>query len=448
MKQDSASSRRERAFQEACDPIRQELDKCMKCGNCMAVCPVYRAERLEAGVTRAKLAVTEALLDGQLAADDPQVYQTLYNCLVCTSCMGNCPSRVDFERVILTVRSALVKRNGLPWLKRMIFSALRRPRAFSAGLKLSARLQPLVFRSLRHPDAVSPRAPFAKVGEAFGLGPGRRLPRLAVQPLREGLGEVIPVPEPRAKVAFFTGDALNHFYPEAGRDLVEVLSANGIEVHIPGGQGCCGIPVLVHGDQETARSMARRNLEAMDRTGADYLVTGCGSCGSAWRHTYPGLLAEDPVYGPRAAHWAARAFDVSTLLVDILGVRQPEGVVDAVVTYHDPCHLKKSMDVHREPRALLKRIPGLTLREMAKPDACCGCGGSYVLTHPETASAIGTAKAQDIAGTGASIVATGCPACMMQLVDQVGRSGGEQPIRHFISLLAESYRRAPASGRP
>ena len=189
-----------------------------------------------------------------------------------------------------------------------------------------------------------------------------------------------------------------------------------------------------------ARDLARRNLDIMETSGADYIATGCGSCGSAFQHSFPELLADDPVYAAKAAHWAARTYDVSTLLVKVIGYRPPAGQVDAVVTYHDPCHLKKSMKVSAEPRQILGSIPGVILHEMAKPDACCGSGGSYVLTHAGTSGAIAEKKAADIAQTGASTVATGCPACMMQLLDTVNRAGGRQRVRHYISLLAESYR--------
>jgi glycolate oxidase iron-sulfur subunit len=242
------------------------------------------------------------------------------------------------------------------------------------------------------------------------------------------------------RVAFFTGCSFHYFYPETGIDLIEVLTENQLEVAIPKDQQCCGTPVLVHGDVATARTLARNNIDAMERTGAQYIVTGCGSCGSAWQHEFQQLLGSDPVYGEKVEYWAARTYDVSTFLTGVIGYRVPKGQIEAVVTYHDSCHLKKSMKVHREPRQILREIPGVIFKEMSKPDACCGSGGSYVLTHFGTSSDIASRKAADAASTGATTVATGCPACMMQLLDSTHRFGSTQRVRHYISLLADSYR--------
>jgi len=421
--------------------VREELDKCMKCGNCMSVCPVYGAEKLETSVTRSKIAVAEAVLDGELELDDPQVYDMLFNCLVCKSCMTGCPTKVDFGRIIVALRAALVRKNGLPWLKKMIFSTMKHPKLFDAGLRIGAAMQSLAFKSDKSGKAISPRSPFALVGGGIGFDGERQMPALNITPLRERVPEVVNADNAWLKVAFFTGDSLNYFYPDAGMDLIEVLTANNIEIHIPKAQNCCGVPVLVHGDIETVRTLARNNIDTFDKTGCEYLITGCGSCGGAWQHDYTDILAADPVYAPRAEYWAKRTYDISTFLTRVITLRQPKGRVERVVTYHDSCHLKKSMKVFVEPREILKSIPGITFKEMSAPDACCGSGGSYVLSHYETSSIIGRKKIDDINRTKADTVSVGCPACMMQLLDNVHRGGAEQDVVHYISLLAESYRK-------
>ncbi len=421
--------------------VREELDKCMKCGNCMSVCPVYGAEKLETSVTRSKIAVAEAVLDGELELDDPEVYDMLFNCLVCKSCMTGCPTKVDFGRIIVALRAALVRKNGLPWLKKMIFSTMKHPKLFDAGLRIGAAMQSLAFKSDKGGKAISPRSPFALVGGGIGFDAERQMPALNITPLRERVPEVVNADNAWLKVAFFTGDSLNYFYPDAGMDLIEVLTANNIEIHIPKAQNCCGVPVLVHGDIETVRTLARNNIDTFDKTGCEYLITGCGSCGGAWQHDYTDILAADPVYAPRAEYWAKRTYDISTFLTRVITLRPPKGRVERVVTYHDSCHLKKSMKVFAEPREILKSIPGITFKEMSAPDACCGSGGSYVLSHYETSSIIGRKKIDDINRTKADTVSVGCPACMMQLLDNVHRGGAEQDVVHYISLLAESYRK-------
>jgi glycolate oxidase iron-sulfur subunit len=424
--------------------IRKELDKCMHCGFCMAACPVYNTDKIEAGVARGKVGVANAVLDGTLAIDDPEVVNMLFNCLVCKSCMQSCPTKVNFDRIMLAMRAAIVRKNGLPWLKKAIFNTLKHPGVFDAGMKAGALLSGIAFRDAGQ-RAIAPRSPFALVGKNAGFDEDRMFPALAREPLRDRVPELIQVKKPQTKVAFFTGCSMNYFYPETGEDLISVLQANNVDVSIPKNQGCCGIPVFVHGDVETIRQLARTNLDAMDRSGAEYLITGCGSCGGAWKHEYKEIFSGDPVYGPKAEHWSKRAYDISTFLVDVIKYRPPQGKVDAVVTYHDSCHLKKTMGVSREPREILKNIPGVTLKEMAKPDACCGSGGSYVLTHFGTATEIAKRKVDDANKTGADTVTTGCPACMMQLMDNVHRFGNGQQIRHYVSVLAESYRNEQAT---
>jgi len=420
--------------------LQQELDRCMKCGFCMSVCPVYNAEKLEGGVARGKITIAEAVIAGDLALEDQEVIDTLFDCLVCKSCMQACPSGVQFDRIMLDLRAAIVKKNGLPWVKAAIFAGLKSPLLLDGAMKVGAFLQGLVFREDLRLRAISPRSPFAILGQNAGFDENRLLPAPTTNPLRDRVPQIIPAPDSKMRVAFFTGCSFHYFYPQTGLDMIDVLTENHVEVVVPKEQQCCGTPVLVHGDVESARTLARRNLDAMERTGAQYIVTGCGSCGSAWQHEFARVLGDDPVYGPKVAHWSARTYDISTFLTKVIEYRKPLGQVDAVVTYHDSCHLKKSMKVFREPRGILRDIPGLIFKEMSKPDACCGSGGSYGLTHPGTSSSIAEAKASDAAGTGASTIATGCPACMMQLLDSTHRFGSKQRVRHYISLLADAYR--------
>ena len=150
-----------KTYHDDLEIVREELDKCMKCGNCMSVCPVYGADKVETAVTRSKIAVAEAVLAGELELDDPQVYAMLFNCLVCKSCMTNCPTKVNFDRIILALRAALVRKNGLPWLKKAIFSTLKHPKLFDAGLRIGAAMQGLAFKTDKGGKAISPRSPFA-----------------------------------------------------------------------------------------------------------------------------------------------------------------------------------------------------------------------------------------------------------------------------------------------
>jgi len=418
------------------DTVNDELVKCMKCGMCMAVCPVYLTEKQEAGVARGKIALAEAILKGQLDLDDKDVVEKLFDCLVCTSCMQNCPCGVKMSAIVPALRAAIVRKKGLHPVKKMIFGALKRRNLLNSAMRVGATFQWMGLKKLPDSEAYSPRFP-------IGLSLKRVLPGLASSPFRDQVPEVIEARPGKVKVAYFTGCAANYMYPQIGHDVLTVLKENQVEVIVPKEQQCCGVVVFAHGDVESARFLARRNLDVFEKTGVDYIVTACGTCGESWQHGFKELLAEDPIYATKAAHWSGRTHDISTFLLKVLkGYKAPQGVVEATVTFHDSCHLKKVMKVFAEPREILKSIPGVTLKEMAKPDACCGSGGSYTLTHEETSMGITGRKIADINNSGADEVVTGCPACMMQLSEGSIRFGRGQKIAHFISLLARSYREA------
>lgn len=414
--------------------VQDELIKCMKCGNCMAVCPVYLTEKSESGVTRGKISLVGAILNGTLDISDPDVEKCLFDCLACTSCMQNCPCGVQFSRIVFAARAAIVRKQGLNPVKRMIFAGMKNQRLLDSALKTAAVFQWMGLK--KEKDTYIPRFP-------IGLALKRTFPGLSSMPFRD---QMPPVIKPKTmgktiKVAYFTGCSVNYVFPEIGRDVVKALTENNIEVVIPDKQQCCGMAVFSHGDVETARHLAKNNIDAMDDLNIDYIVTSCGSCGGAWQHLYPNeLLAENRMYSRKAADWSQKTFDVSTLLVRIADkFKKPTGMVPAMITYHDSCHLRKVMKVYDEPREILRAIPGVDFREMAKADTCCGGGGSYMLTHQETSLKIVERKIKYINDTKAEIISTGCPGCMVQIMDGVKNFGGNQKTKHYVTLLAQSY---------
>jgi len=417
------------------EDIQDALAKCMKCGNCMAVCPVYQTEKQEAAYARGKLSIAEAVLKGELDLKDEDVQEKLFNCLICTSCMLACPCGVDVCKIMLSLRAAMARETGLHPIKKMIFWALKNQPLFNAAMKTGASLQWMGLRKL--PDNAGYEPYFT-----MGLPMKRIFPGLAKKPFRDQAPALIKAKNRKMTVALFPGCGYNYILPRVAWDAVEVLKENDVEIAIPKDQHCCGIAIFAHGDIESARELARKNIDVMEKTGADYIVTVCGSCGESWQHGFRELLSEDPVYGPKVDHWKSRAHDLSTFLTKVIDYKKPEGRVEATVTYQDPCHLKKVLKVFAEPRAILKAIPGVTLKEMTKPDVCCGSGGSYTITHPETSIKIAGRKMADIRKTGADMVITGCPGCMMQLAEGITKSGQELVVAHYISLLARSYREA------
>jgi glycolate oxidase iron-sulfur subunit len=422
--------------------VKEELARCMKCGNCQAVCPVFITEKTEGGVARGKIALAQAIVEGKLDFEDPTMYEHIFNCLICKSCMQNCPTKVNFDKIMFALRAAIAKKKGLHPVKKNIFKLLHDYKPlFDLGMRAGGAFQGLFMKQIPSKQGRQLRFPIGILDRK------RVLPELSATPFRSQVPEKIMAKNPQATVAFFTGCSINYIYPQFGKDIVTVLKKNDVNIIIPKDQHCCGLAVFAHGDVQTAREMAKANLDALDKTNADYVVFGCGSCVAAIAHDYAELLEGDQDYAAKVEKWAAKSIEISTLLLKKIDFRKPQGVINATVTYHDSCHLRKTMKVVNEPREIIKSIPGITFKEMSKPDACCGSGGTYNLTHYETSRGILKRKIDDINKTKAEIAATACPGCLIQIIDGIEQFGKGQKGMHYISLLAESYRKEKNNGK-
>ncbi|HOP63483.1 MAG TPA: (Fe-S)-binding protein [Spirochaetota bacterium] len=425
---------------DSIDEVREELQKCMKCGNCMEVCPIYLEERQEGAVARGKIRLVDAVLNGKLEYTKGFA-DRLGLCLTCMACVAKCPCGVRVDKIIFGIRAAIVRNRGLHPVKKAVFSVIKRPRLFNFGMKAGSRFQGLVFRKHVSVTGAHPRFP-------FGLDMRRIIPPLAVKPLRQQLPDVVKADNPAGKVAFFTGCSMNFLYDKAGMELVEVLKRNNVEVVTPKEQHCCGMPILAHGDAETALKMAKSHIDIFSRLDVEYIITSCGSCGTTFQHHYVDMLKDDPEYAERAVKVAEKIIDVSDYILKVTGIDESKlGTLDMTVTYHDPCHLNRGMGVKDSPREILKKIPGLKFVEMKNADRCCGSAGSFSLTHYDLSMDIHSHKSDAIRETGADAVVTGCGACIMQLADGMNRFEMNLPMYYTIQILGMSYKAGEKENR-
>ncbi|NLP43569.1 MAG: (Fe-S)-binding protein, partial [Peptococcaceae bacterium] len=231
------------------DSVQKEVYKCMKCGNCQAVCPIYKEIKKEVGVARGKIGLIEMVLDGELDVS-PGYADRMSLCTTCMACNEICPCGVRFDKIILAARADAVRKRGLHPLKKTIFKTLKRQRLFDFGLKVGSKFQGVAFKRIegKHYGA--------RMRFNLGLGKDKVFPRLAAKPFRSQYPSVIKVDNPKMRVAFYTGCMINYFYPDMGKAVVDVLTENDVEVVIPADQGCCGIPASVNGDVESAKALA------------------------------------------------------------------------------------------------------------------------------------------------------------------------------------------------
>lgn len=416
------------------------VQQCMHCGLCLPTCPTYDATKLERNSPRGRIALMRAIADDRLEPTKTFADE-MYFCLGCLACMTACPAGVNYAELFEHARAeaeasgvlnnpkrSLIRAFTLRWL----FMDLHRLQLIGKALQLWQQLglQTLVRRSgvlrllpkrLRELEAMTPT-----VNERFSAE--------LIAPLTPARGPA------RHRVAVLTGCAQDLIFSDVNRDTVEVLARNGCDVVTPPAQNCCGSLHAHNGEWELAQQLARKNIEQFPPSQFDAIITNAGGCGSHLKH-YAKLLHDDPQYRERAEAWDGKVKDIHEWLAQI-GVTPPSGPHPAqTVTYHESCHLCHGQKITQQPRRVLQAIPGLKLVELPEATWCCGSAGIYNLTQPEMAGQLLERKVDHILSTGATVVATGNPGCLLQVINGLKSRGVGIRVAHPVTLLAEAYRR-------
>ncbi len=407
------------------DAILERTLDCVHCGLCLPVCPTYRETGRETSSPRGRIHLMRAFAEGRIELDEVVVDEA-YFCLGCRACETACPSGVRYGALLETLREE-IERTGrrAGFAKRVESFALReiiphprRIRRVIDGLAL-AQACGLIALARRF----APRRVRALVAQAPRVPPRRdRRPLPAFTPARGAR---------RGRVAMFRGCVMPELFGDVAQATVRVLVENGFDVLVPDAQGCCGALHAHAGDLESARRLARRNLEAFDLGAIDAVIVDSAGCGAALRELGQWLPGE----GERLA---AAVRDVCEWL-DEAGLRAPAVRVERSVCYDDPCHLVHAQRVHEAPRRLLSSLPGLRLLPHDDPTSCCGAAGIYSLTHPESSRAVLARKMAAFEAVDPDVIATGNPGCLMQLRNGVAEKGMRARVLHPVQLLAEGY---------
>ncbi len=401
------------------DLIR-ELMPCVRCGQCRSVCPVFLVRGVESDAPRGKVALVRALLEGTIGPSD-SLFEKIDQCLLCQTCVQDCPSGVRVDRIIIAARERLVGLGGVPFRKkvltRWLMPNLSRVRPIIA---LASRMQGLVGSKMAAGNYRLPRYPIPLIGKHL-------LPHLTGQTLHDLVRKRPNTKKSTRRVIFFSGCMITYVNLGIGQALMEVLERNGVDVVVPEEQVCCGLPSLAAGDRETFEGLRQQNLKVLRENGCDAIIAACASCGSTLKEYYgPELLM--------------KIYDFSEFLIDQVTLSPPLLRVEKTVTYHDPCHLRKSQKIKNQPRSVLKLIEGLSFQDVKDPDRCCGFGGTFGLNHPSLSQKINDTTVNQLVETGAEMVVTSCPGCMLHLADGLHRRGSKARVVHLAELLADSYR--------
>jgi glycolate oxidase iron-sulfur subunit len=358
-------------------------------------------------------------------------------CLACRGCETACPSGVEYGRLVEAARADIEQRTKRPLLQRitrkLVFDYLLPSRTLLrvAGVGLWLYQRTGVQRMIRSSGILK-----GKLSEVESLAPSVETPFFY-----RHMGRVFPAQgQQRYRVVLLSGCIANICFARLNEATVRVLQANGCEVTIHDGQTCCGALHVHAGLRESARKLARRNIDALADAGFDAILSNAGGCGSTLKE-YDELMEHDPAYAERARRFVGLMKDVNEFLAGI-GLNPRMGEVRGVVTYQDSCHLAHGQRVRSAPRELLRQVPGLILKEMPMSDLCCGSAGIYNVVHTDMALALLGKKMQSVNMTRAERIVTANPGCMLQLRAGVKRHGHGQRVSHVIEVLDEAYRSA------
>ena len=416
-------------------PEDEDLYRCVHCGLCLSACPTYIETGLETESPRGRIALMKAVKEGRLDLTS-RVASHWDLCLQCRACEAVCPSGVPFGRLMERTRSQTGYRTKRSFRQRTIETLFLRgglphPTLLRAGGRLLRAYQRWGFRRLLRASQLLKLLPgnLATVETGIPTFSDRFFgPSAQVFP-SEG--------ETRMVVGLLSGCVMPLVQGPTMEASVRVLNKNGCDVAVPLRQGCCGALNLHNGDIETARKLAKHNIDVFLDSGLEKIVVASAGCGSAMKE-YVDLLKADGAYKEKAQHFSGLTVDITEFLASI-PFRQPKGEVRRRVTYQDPCHLAHAQRITQEPRAILGSIPGLELIEMESSSRCCGAAGIYSATQVEMSRQLLEGKMESVAGTGADTIATANPGCMIQLETGLRLSGIPGRVCHVVDLLDEAY---------
>lgn len=439
-------------------PLRREdFTACIHCGLCLEACPTYR-ETLEEGLSaRGRVQIMQALADGRIGSG-PGDARSLDLCLLCCSCESACPSGVGYLDLVVKARSWLSQARG-GRRERFVRNLLRvlflRPRLLSLALRtvrLSARwgIASLVVRTFfvkshrRHfldliaslvetPPAAGPEQPLTErdrpPAECDEPITGRARPAVELQPGSP------PTQRDLQSVVIFRGCTTPVLFPQVLESMELLLRKIGVDFSYPSGQSCCGALLLHHGDVESTRKLARRNIDVFAASGSRLILVEAAGCGAILKK-YGDMLADDPEYAVRARSFSARVRDVTEFLAAVVQRPRRESpeppAAPLRVVYQDPCHLRHLQGVSEEPRLVLDSLPQIHRVAAGEEDLCCGSAGIYNLLEPEMSAGLADRKVEMLAATGADLVVTANPGCRLQLEGRLRRRG--LAIRHIVEI--------------
>jgi glycolate oxidase iron-sulfur subunit len=416
-----------------------EISRCNRCGFCQVACPIFRATGHEAGVARGRVALLRALIEKRVDWDE-ELKEPLFNCLLCGACTANCFPGVATADLVVDARTEYLERVGREKLHRLLFNHLL---PYPKRLRWAARAAGLSLKS-----GLSNVAAALGLLRAFGRDfprAQRIVKRLPDQAFRDRVPPGVLEGQGELRIGYFVGCGIDALCPDAAQATLGILRTLGRTVEVLE-NCCCGLPAMTYGDRAAAQTMAEKNLALLEPRQFDAIVTDCSSCASFLKK-YPALFDEADPRRQAAEVQAARVRDVVELLPQAAPLPELKAGEKIIATYHDPCHAVRGQKLVREPRDLLRSLPGVEYRELPEADWCCGGAGSYAVYHYDLSLEVLDRKLDNVQRTGANLLVTSCPACIIHLSFGVHRRGLPVRVCHIAELTAASAEAVAAGDR-
>ena len=413
-------------------PSKELISDCVHCGFCLPTCPTYALWGEEMDSPRGRIHLMDQVLQGAPLSD--AVVGHFDACLGCMACVTACPSGVQYDKLIEATRAQVERNHPRSGPEKALRSAIfalfpypKRLRALTGPLTLYQRtgLSALVRRS-KLLERLSPQVA-AMESLAPDLGAAEKIPTIT------------PATGPRrGRVGVLLGCVQREFFPGVNAATVRLLAAEGFDVIAPPTQGCCGALSVHAGREAEGLRFGRTLIDVFGRERVDHVIVNAAGCGSTLKD-YADLLADDPVYRGRARAFSDRSLDVSEFLAQV-GSQATYHPLPVTIAYHDACHLAHAQGVRAQPRELLRAIPQLELREITEGELCCGSAGVYNILNPQAADELGDRKAGHVVATGADLLVTANPGCLMQITAGLQRQGAAMRLAHTVQVLDASIR--------
>ena len=423
------------AFDDHHPPEKDLIDDCVHCGFCLPTCPTYVLFGEEMDSPRGRIYLMNKGLNEEPMNDQMVRHWDL--CLGCMACVTACPSGVQYDKLIEATRGQVERR----------YERTPQDKAF----------REMIFQIFPYPNRLRLMASPLKLYQRFGVGdmlhkagvmkllPKRMRAMEALMPMlteQHELPEVTEaVGERRRRVGFIKGCVQRVFFSDVNAATVRVLAAEGCEVVTPKLQGCCGALSVHAGREEEFEGFARKLIDTFEGLELDNIIINAAGCGSTLKE-YGYLLRDDPEYAERASAFAEKVKDVTEFIQE-LGPVAERNPLPVAAAYHDACHLAHAQGVRKQPRQTLKQIPGMEVREIKEAEICCGSAGIYNMIEPEPATELGDRKATNVLNTGARMIVTSNPGCMLQIQASLKRMGHSMPMAHPMEVLDASIQGKP-----